>query len=224
MTIEKSIYQHYLNQEAKRLISEPKCESSEYVQDEFKKAIIDTEQRLEVKLKNGLCSKLLKEQISRHRLNLGEKFNQKVEFYNASEIIDIIGFVEKNQLKGTEFKKEILVGYSKIHHGTYSGIGYSIIRNIKEYWYKNGKIRRSRRESFNELLNKYERHGIVPVANAMHTRAMNSKELKGEWIIFKNFNGKKYFLCLATHTEGDEFIYETKIKPCLEEFPELTKK
>lgn len=50
----------------------------------------------------------------------------------------------------------------------------------------------------------------------------------GEWIIFTTYNNINYYLCLATHNEakelGDNWIFETKIKPCFEEFPELRKR
>ncbi|MDY8137506.1 hypothetical protein [Aquimarina sp. 2201CG5-10] len=223
MEIEEAIYNYYLSQESARFIPESKCEKFEVSLNKFEEVYIDTEERLKMKLTNGKCSRLLKEQITRHRLNLGEKFSQKIGFYNASEIIDIIGHLEQDELSGSDFTGETLIGFSKVHHGTYSGIGYSVIRNIKEYWFKRGKIKDNRRRIFNDFLKKYEQHGIVSVANAMHTHAMHSKDLKGEWIIYKKVDGKKYFLCLATHKEGDEVIYDKKIKTCLEEFPELKK-
>jgi hypothetical protein len=223
MEIQDILYQNYVNQERERLISTGKCVEYEIDREKLDEAVLDTRKRLEVKLVNGECSQLIIEQIARHRLNIGEKFNNKIEFYNASEVIDMIDLIENDKVEHTDFTGPILNGFSKIHHGAYSSRGYSIVRNVKEYWYKKGEIRSSRRESFNKLLNEYERHGIVSVANAMHTQAMATKDLKGEWIIFKNFNGKKYFLCLATHSEGDEVIYGAKIKSCLEEFPKLKK-
>ncbi|MCP4493993.1 MAG: hypothetical protein GY820_42830 [Gammaproteobacteria bacterium] len=35
-----------------------------------------------------------------------------------------------------------------------------------------------------------------------------SKKLTGDWIIFKKHNGKKYYLCLSSHQENTDELYE----------------
>ena len=63
------------------------------------------------------------------------------------------------------------------------------------------------------------------ILNAMHNKAISeraaNRELKGEWLIYKWVENKNYYLCLATHKERDQNIFENKLKPCLMEFPEL---
>lgn len=215
------IYNHFVEQEKQKSIHTNDCEIIEINQSVFDKAILDTQKRLEIKLSSGKCSKLLVEQITRHRLNLGERFSDKIEFYNASEILDVIELLEKNEIKYDNFKRQTLIGFSKVHHGSYSGQGYSVVRNLKEFWYKKGKIRGERKHEFQEIVINYEKYGISAVANAMHSTAIATKELKGEWLIFKQINGKKFYLCLASHLESDEDIFEKKISSTISDFPEI---
>ena len=221
MEIQEVIYKHLVEQENRRLIYSDNCEETKVERVNLDKAILDTKNRLLVKLSQGKCSQLLIEQIARHRLNIGEKFNEKIEFYNASEILDMIELLEYDKINHTDFTGEILIGFSKTHHGTYSGNGSSIVRNIKEYWFKKGKIRNDLQNEFQQISSDYKSHGISAVLNMMHSTAMGNKEVKGEWIVFKKHEGKKYYLCLACHYEGDKKIFENKIMKCLSEFPEL---
>lgn len=221
MEFEKVIYYHFVEEEINRKKTIENCSSYEIDQIKFEKAYLDTEERLKVQLKSGIVSKTLKKQIACHLIYLGEVFGSKVEFYNASEIIDIIGLVYEGKIKGEPFKRRVLYNYLKIHHGTYSDSGYSLIRNIKEFWFKHGVIRTNRKQEFEKILEKNQSYGLAAVIHEMHTQAVYKKELKGEWIIYKECKGIIYFLCLAAHNEGNSNIFETKIKECIEEFPEL---
>lgn len=64
----------------------------------------------------------------------------------------------------------------------------------------------------------------------MHKKAVYNRKLKGEWLIYKIVNNKKYYLCLASHREGvnriesDKNIFKNKISKCLLEFPKLKSK
>ena len=71
MEIHKVIFQHLTEQENKRLINSGKCKEIEIERTNLDRAILDTKNRLSVKLSNGKCSQLLLEQIARHRLNIG---------------------------------------------------------------------------------------------------------------------------------------------------------
>lgn len=223
MEIHKVIYQHLIEQEKRRVIHSHNCEETEVECAKLDSAILDTKNRLSVRLVQGKCSRLLTEQIARHRLNIGEKFNERIEFYNASEILDMLELLENDKINHTDFTGEILIGFSKIHHGTNSGNGYSIVRNIKEYWFKKGNIRNERQNEFQQIKSDYEQHGISVVLNMMHSRAISKKELRGEWIVFKKHEGKNYYLCLASHYEDDKTIFEEKLMKCLTEFPELNR-
>lgn len=46
--------------------------------------------------------------------------------------------------------------------------------------------------------------------------------LTGEWIIFGKYNGQNYYLCIASHREGDETIRNKILNMCSTEFPFLS--
>jgi len=45
------------------------------------------------------------------------------------------------------------------------------------------------------------------------------KRLTGEWIVFAKHNGKNYYLCLSTHTAGDETVAQQIRDVCCPQFP-----
>ena len=47
-------------------------------------------------------------------------------------------------------------------------------------------------------------------------------DLTGEWIVFAKYNGLNYYLCLATHNQGDENIIKTIKEFCIPEYPFLS--
>ncbi|MCD8440961.1 hypothetical protein LNI98_11895 [Tenacibaculum dicentrarchi] len=219
--IQEIIYEHLCNEEINRNISIDKTKNISIDYKELNSCIIDTEERLKIKLKTGQCSKFLIEQLAIHRANYGEKFGDKIEFYNTSTILNLIENIEDNKCNGCEFTKDILKGYLHIHHSPFASIGYSIVRNVKEYWFINGKIRPSRIQDFEIIVKKYGTNRIDAIRIMMHQKTIGENNLKGEWLIYKKKNGKNYYLCLATHKEGDEFIFTNKILKGLDEFPEL---
>jgi len=225
--ITTKIFAHYQSEMNKRRIEHRQFE--EYIADENKyhDCIKDTEQRLKIKLKDGVCSKMLIHQLARHRCNLGEAFNEEglnskvIEYYSTSEILDVIEFIELEKMKGNRFDSLPLKGLYKIHHGGYS-TGYSIVKNINNFWFDNeGIIKNKRQKDFNEIISKYGSGDLVTIANQMHSKAIYSRKLTGEWIIYAIHDNRKYYMCLAMHNEGDANIFEHKIKLCYQEFPEL---
>lgn len=197
----------------------------------FNACKLDIKKRLEVKLKNrGVCSDFLVTQLARHRCNLGELYSNKnegenfqfLEYYNSSEILDIIELVESDKRSGELFKKHPLKGLYKIHHGSHSGYGYSLMLNIKNYWFnKKDELIPKREKELDQIIEKTGLSRISVPLNEMHTKAVASKDLTGEWIIYAQHNKINYFLCLALHNEGDENIFKNKIEVCLKEFPKL---
>lgn len=215
------IYNHLCQQETNRFVSEDKTEKFNVPSDEIAKLTSCVKERIKIKLKTGKCSSLLIEQLVLHIENYGEKFKDKIEYYNASEIFDLIENLENDKVSGTDFERNILNGFSHIHHNSYASMGYNIVRNVKEYWFKKKKIRNEKIDDFKQIVEKFGTNNISAIAITMHNKAIFNKDLRGEWLIYKIMNGLKYYLCLSTHVEGDEFIYNEKIKPCLIEFPEL---
>lgn len=225
--ISEILYEHLCNEEINRNVSVEKTEPVLIDPIKIEKCRTDTKECLKIKLKTGFCSKLLIEQLTIHRANYGEKFGDKIEFYNTSEILDLIGNLENDKLTGSPFAGKKLNGYLHIHHSTYASLGYSVVRNVKEYWYKNKKIRKEKIQDFENIVTEYGNNNISAVAITMHQKAISNRELKGEWLIYKKYDGKNYYLCLASHREGtnrivsDTNIFDNKISKCLAEFPEL---
>jgi hypothetical protein len=52
------------------------------------------------------------------------------------------------------------------------------------------------------------------------TRHENGK-LTGEWIVYLPHQGKNYYLCCATHTTGDQIIFDRIMANCTRDFPHL---
>lgn len=184
----------------------------------------DIEERLRVKLKTGRVSNFLIQQLAIHGGGYGEKFGDKIEFYQSAEICNVIELIENDTLIGEPFTR-VLHGNFKVHHGTYSSLGYSIIRNIKEYWFHKNKIRPERKIEFSDLATQFGNVNRSALMNTLHSKAMMTKSktgtLKGEWIVYRIHNDVKYYLCLAAHMEGDDFILKEKINVAIIDFPEL---
>ena len=223
------IYNFYQNELDKRKITSEKVEGYEVNIEKYNDCLSDINVRLKIKLNNGgICSELLKNQLARHKCGLGEEFYDKdinenrIEYYNSSSILDIIELIESKKIKGKVFEHSPLIGFYTIHHNPFSTIGYSLIKNIANYWYDNefGIIKIKRQNAFSQIVNKSE-FNIKEILSQMHSRAIYSKKLTGEWLIYKISNNRNYFLCLASHNEGDANIFENKIRLCLEEFLEL---
>ena len=170
---------------------------------------------------------MLIHQLAHHRCHLGESYNEKnlnckvIGYYNTSEILDVIEYIELDKIKSDKFDKLPLKGLYKIHHGAYSS-GYSILKNIAKFWFdKTGIIKEKKQKYFNKIITKYGSASFGAITNEMHSKAIYSRQLTGEWIIYTVHNNRKYYLCLATHNEGDVNIFDHKLKFCYLEFPEL---
>jgi len=54
---------------------------------------------------------------------------------------------------------------------------------------------------------------------AFERRALhNSRGLTGEWIIYAEHCGQRFYLCVAGHEEGDQLIYDRMIRRCEDRF------
>ncbi len=190
---------------------------------DYKNCVNDIQERLRIKLKcGGIYSAVLLHQLSRHRCQLGEIFNDKVEYYNSSEILDLIEAIEQGKLneRCETFNHEPLKGLYKIHHGAFSGLGFSLTLNIFKYWFdeKSGIIHSNRKKDFEDIINRDGEQNFSTIAVQMHEKAFLTlkakQELTGEWLIFDKKDGINRYLCLATHDEGDKCIFDKKIQHC----------
>ncbi|HCH5604923.1 MULTISPECIES: hypothetical protein [Vibrio harveyi group] len=55
----------------------------------------------------------------------------------------------------------------------------------------------------------------------MFEKRAQKQKLTGEWIIFQEYQGNKYYLCVASHLEDDNDIYERVKLACMINFPFL---
>lgn len=226
--IHQLLYQHLSKNENRLNITLDKTAPIEIDTEILNNCEIDIKERLKIKLVSGICTSLLIEQLSFHKANYGEKFGDKVEFFNSSEILELIERLENKKVHGLPFNNEPLKSYLHIHLSPYSSLGYSIVRNVREYWFnQKGEIKSSKIDDFEKILERHKDATLSAIAIQMHLKAIASKDLKGEWLIYKVSNGKNFYLCLASHREGkdrkesDRNIFNEKITKCLIEFPEL---
>ena len=52
-------------------------------------------------------------------------------------------------------------------------------------------------------------------------RLIDNEALTGEWLIFAQYEGKNYYLCLGKHESGDDLLRSQIDTICLQEFPFL---
>ncbi len=224
---ESKIFSIYARQLCQRMVNKAGVEEHEIPVSEFESSISDIKNRLKIKLKaNGVCSTLLIQQLGRHKSNLGEVFGDKVEYYNSSEILDLIELIEDETIKIDDpkncFKHKPLKGLFKVHHGAYSGQGYSLMLNVCKYWFdRNGTLHNKKREYFNAIVDNIGLRNLTAIAQQMHIKAVLDKEsgLTGEWLVIYRKSERNYYLCLATHDEGDQNIFDEKIVYCINELP-----
>lgn len=231
--IAKKYYNINLELANSLIVSENNCSKFEVDENEEASKFSDLKNRLAIKLKNnGKISNVLLNQLLKHHLQVGEKYiiqnNGKsfsvIDFFQSREILDLIESLENEvcTIKQRPFNGEFLKGLMHVHHGTYATMGYSAVQNCIVYWYNNEKMRPKKIPEFQALLDESEHDlGVRMYQKAIFSKIKNG--LTGEWLIYKKHLGKKYYLCLAKHDEGDEFIFENKVQPCLVEFPELNK-
>ncbi|MBF4485597.1 hypothetical protein [Flavobacterium sp. CSZ] len=220
-----------------RIVHLSDCNITPLDNEKFESSILDVRNRLSVKLNNnGKCSALLVNQLATHQCGLGELFIIKenkddnneisvIEFYQSSEILNLIENLETSleenlfTSRNSPFEGK---GISKTHHGAYNTLGASLVINVKNYWFKkNGQLHNDKEDEFDEIYKKYISGTVNSIQHAMHQKAIHSKKLTGEWLIYKRHNNINYYFCLAKHNEGDQEIYDNKILKCFQEFPEL---
>lgn len=216
-----------------KVVDDHRVQECKVSADKMNSAFKELRSRLNEKLKNGKVSQVLTGQLTRHCAQIGEKYRLKIgnetktvcEFFDSREIINLIELLENNdeRIQPKTFTGDCLKGLLHIHHNPFATLGASLYINTINYWYLNAKLRKKRRKEFKELLEKNDKLtlGQRMIDKATLPRKGEQRRLTAEWLIFKKYNGVNYYLCLAKHEEGDQEIYDNKIKPCLEEFGEL---
>lgn len=223
MTVIEIILEHYNSQLDALEIKKIHGVEFQVDIDTYNAARNEVQEMLRYHLKNnGEYSNVLLHQLTRHRMQIGEVFGEALEYYRATDILHAMEAIELNKIEGNMFRLPPLKSLYKIHHNPMSGFGYSLLLNIKNYWFdKQEHIRKDKRRNYATILEKVPEGNIAHVMNYMHMEAVHSKKLTGEWLVYAKHNYKNYFLCLATHNEGDQNIFDNKILSCYKEFPEI---
>ena len=184
-------------------------------------AFEDIRCRLNVSLKTGRCSDLLVNQITRHELYMGEKVGNDIEVFFSKDIIDVVSDLEDGKYKSTNFirPKSKLKGLWKAYHNCRSNMKSNSL-NLFQYWFdKNNEYK----QDISHLITQYKGN-MKFIINAMLHKATKEKiknrNITGEWIVFCKHNDINYYLCLATHKERDDDIYERVLRAS-HEYPNL---
>jgi hypothetical protein len=201
----------------------------------FQKAKDDVDQRLKVKVKLGKCSSVLVHQLTRHSLQIFEKFGNEIHHYHFATILDTIELVDQgHKMNVRNFNKQPLAGLKHIHHSSNTFIAQNMVNCWKEKYGNNDELSFQNillQEIYTDLLNDFpkeiaQKKSLTTLLTKIlyESKSRKPKKQTGEWIVFAQKDNINYYLCLATHNESEDFtdqvIYD-RLEPCLTEFPEL---
>jgi len=146
---------------------------------------------------------------------------------NPFQIVDEIRALEQSEIAtrtkpAAEFSRPPLQGLWHKHFFS----AQFVARNIRTHL-SGGKLTKLVEEIFDvkkspvvtEDMVKELSHRVT--AESIKQRADDGK-LTGEWIVFAKHGGKNYYLCLATHNDRDQLIYESIKTACWHQFPFLS--
>ncbi|WP_153163741.1 hypothetical protein [Zoogloea sp. 1C4] len=123
-----------------------------------------------------------------------------------------------------QFKHPPLAGLHKVHFFSPRFLARNLLnvlkskegaRNFERIW--NEGLKQTDSEYVTEELIGYIAHHSTVTAFEDKSRA---RALTGEWIVFHQYEGRNYYLTLATHTQSNEEIYGNVLSACRgESFP-----
>ncbi len=124
-----------------------------------------------------------------------------------------------------QFKKRPLLGLYKKHYlvGGLASVGRNILLSA-------GKKKREFRRIAEKHHNAATSHipfaiiakNIADDVTKLYAERSSTQDLTGNWIVFAQHEGKTYYLCLATHDEGDDTIAARIKDGCCTQFPLLS--
>jgi hypothetical protein len=175
---------------------------------------------------------LLREQLARHSLALGQVHGGLRYYFEPYDIYWVMEEVERGNKNLEKPFSGRLRGLYHVHHSKAFFIGENVWRKWNQKVKKSGLSEHDYLEKrATELLEKRMRNGLLPadaqknlLKDIAYTELMEGVDSPrgktGEWIIYAKYEQVNYFLALSFHNEGDENILE-EIAPCLDEFPFL---
>jgi len=141
--------------------------------------------------------------------------------YNVHSILDEIGRLEGTDSRPSNTKPAKPFKYPplKALWGKHHFQAKFIPENIANYWSsKNNKgqlstlISTLKENTINKFVHEYVLGGY---------KARNEEhKITGEWIVFAKFDGRNFYLTLASHNEGEDNVYE-RVRKSAVELPEL---
>lgn len=124
--------------------------------------------------------------------------------------------------KATQFMRPPL--YPLWHQHYFSA--HFLARNIYEEFKRGGSGEKIIKEIFDpqksdvvtqEMISELSHRTTVE----LFERRANENRSTGEWLVFAEYGGEKYYLCMATHATPDQTIYEKLKLVCRMQFPFL---
>ncbi|TYZ37961.1 hypothetical protein EWT61_04915 [Vibrio alginolyticus] len=142
----------------------------------------------------------------------------------SDEIFMVLNDFEKGQNRAgikapTPFKHPLLRG---LHHIHFTSSRY-IPQNISIGLGKHGLrkiIDMAMDDETKSISQQAEFIANLAVTATIDKRKAENK-MTGEWVIYAKFNDELYYLCLARHDDGDQFIRNRIEQYCSDEFPFL---
>ncbi|MGT3832139.1 hypothetical protein [Vibrio cholerae] len=143
----------------------------------------------------------------------------------SDEVFMVLNDYEKGRNRAgikapTPFKHPLLKG---LHHIHFTSSRY-IPQNIKIGLGKNGL-----RNIINSVMDdvaKSPEQQAKEIADKVVTGTLDKRQARnkmtGEWVVYAKYNDELYYLCLAQHDDGDQFIRDRIEQYCIDEFPFLS--
>jgi hypothetical protein len=154
--------------------------------------------------------------------------NLDVNGVSPFSISDQIRYLESDSNRGTQMKRATQFLrpplYPLWHQHYFSA--HFVAKNIYEEFKRRGKGRKIIEEIFDPKKSEIVTDGMIrelshrTTVELFEQRASESRST-GEWLIFSEHEGVRYYLCLATHATPDQQIYEKLKIICRMQFPFL---
>lgn len=142
----------------------------------------------------------------------------------VAEIEHLEGFRSSRTKAAEAFQRPPLLGLMKKHYlvGGLSSAGRNILLAAGR---KHREFQRIAKRHYNPATTHLSAMDVAKnIADdvvKLYAARSDAQSLTGNWIVFGMYGGKNYYLCLASHAEGDDIIADRIKNGCCEEFPFL---
>lgn len=154
--------------------------------------------------------------------------NLDVNGISPFSISDQIRHLESVAGRGSHMKKATQFMYPPLYplwHQHYFSAHF-FARNIYEEFKRGGSGEKIIREIFDPRKSDVVTEDMIKEMSHRTTielfeKRANENRSTGEWLVFAEYGGEKYYLCMATHATSDHAIYEKLKLVCRMQFPFL---